>query len=430
MSKKRILKRTVSILSAIAMIGGVLSLPTAQSKESCGGQVRQEGKWTTVLAPEYPDAKIHPTTVAASDPANARRLFMSDGKSLMRTEDGGCKWTEVWTVPSADSDEQYRGFIQRPLLRIQAIAIPRAAPQRVYVGVGTSNYFTPTFCLQCTDLSVPEFHVLRSDKGGDKDSWVLAEGGLPPFSATQNNNQPIINDLEISPSNAARVYLIAGSVLYSTSDSGNTWAEVNPVTDPAATAERVAQGRGLCAGCKMTVDPDRPSDLWIYTGSFVYRSSDGGKTLIPVPFGSTGTGSVGAHEVRIHRAGGGPATVVVASYGACPVVAISCLFISKEGGKSGWFAVRPPRRFSYADAGQVYQQVMTIDFLSGHSLIATTVRGQPWVLNLKTEKWRYVGASHFQSYFERPPRQVTVANDSKSTSAWTTYSYEIYHGRG
>src|SRR5438270_181967 len=110
------------------------SLVPAAATSSCAN-VKKSGPWSTTAFPTWPgnDATVESTNQDGSemnvevavDPTAPNVAYVSDGRRLDRTTDGGCTWTEVFNLdlgtPTTSPDE-----------------IARVHPQYVIKSVSTS----------------------------------------------------------------------------------------------------------------------------------------------------------------------------------------------------------------------------------------------------------------------------------------------------
>ncbi|HVL63938.1 MAG TPA: hypothetical protein VM573_02080 [Actinomycetota bacterium] len=237
--------RVVAIV-ALALAAG--SLPLAPRAGAACAPITVEGEWTTVAAPSFSDG---PATIAAFDVVSTQpqNMFLTNGRVVMRTSDGGCTWTEVFRIevlPDLDIP------VSALNARITRIEIPDRSASRIVLLI--AEEVGP----------VVRPHVAVSDDGGD--SWEGGDAGLPV--ATGGNLR-----LHGAPSDPDVLYLMArqnpvagGISLFRSTNGGRTWEERSEADFSAA---------------DFLIDPLFPDDLWLFGASGVARSLDGGANVIP-----------------------------------------------------------------------------------------------------------------------------------------------------
>ena len=241
--------------AALALVATVLvsaGLPPAQGQDAVvkvcpGGQsdaVLRSGQFTTIAKPPALD-QIRTFAAGGGD---GQLLLASDGKSLMRSIDGGCAWRAVaFSAPDG-------GPVDAVAPKIDQLVIPEGGDKAYMVlsGVG--------------DTAVPQ--LMTSADGGE--TWGDSGSGLPAAGR--------FRELVPAPDDPNVLYLIAGTAeglrpadgvvpsggLYATEDGGQSWAQ----RDAGVAIDSLA------------VDPIDAKDLWIVRADHsVEVSIDGGTTF-------------------------------------------------------------------------------------------------------------------------------------------------------
>lgn len=209
------------------------------------------------------------------------------GPSILRSSDSGVSWTGVYTSPDLDGRT----------LRIRALAIDPIAPTTIYAG---AEDWTP--------LAPSEALILRSDSGGEVETWTEVYTRTSSWSGG-------FDVLAINPLSTSIVYAAHQDCtrqqectgdLYRTTDSGQSWTLVltstlairslaidrwNPSIVYAANANYNVQKStdggdnwDVIVSCPppcgdlLALDPRVPSYLYLAGMGWVGRSSDGGDT--------------------------------------------------------------------------------------------------------------------------------------------------------
>lgn len=257
------------------------------------GQVRAVGDWQQIRAPEFRarDGGAGGGLVAyAVDPYDPRVVFTTNGTSLLRSDDGGCRWTEVWSLETAPTQANP---VTAAAGRIVAVAVPEDRREHtiVYAVVAESD----------------RAHVVKSPSGL-AGSFGYVDSGLPPSGAP--------GLFRVSGANPDFLYLTVGNLLYASDDAGASWSLRTAATD-VATAPVVDV---------LAVDPGGPNNLYAIWSGTLHHSRDGGRswdapvpsaalqsaagTLTAVDVWHGGNGERARPTVWSAPAGGKPATVL------------------------------------------------------------------------------------------------------------------------
>ncbi|HWL65998.1 MAG TPA: hypothetical protein VNP73_08490, partial [Actinomycetota bacterium] len=238
----RALLRATIVALTVAVLAGPFAAARGFAAPPCPG-VSTEGAWTTISAPDFPAGA---TAIAsyAVDPNRPTVIFASNGTHVVRSSDGGCKWTAVFAlelIPTLDRQ------VSSANTSIKDIVIPEGK---------SSVYLT----LEEKVGPVVRPHIAVSDDSGV--NWQLNNTGLTPASGG-------ILSLVAAPSNARVMYLLlrsnpvgAENALYASTDGGATWEQRSEAADGSS---------------NLAVDPLAPDDLWLWGGRLM-ESKDGGRT--------------------------------------------------------------------------------------------------------------------------------------------------------
>jgi hypothetical protein len=215
------------------------------------GQVRKVADWQQIKAPAFRErdgGAAQGLVAYAVDPFDPRAVYASNGTSLMRSDDGGCRWREVWSLEPAPSQAMP---LSAATARVVAIAVPedRREHATVYAVLTEGD----------------RARVVRSPSG-EPGTFVLADSGLPPAGAP--------GLFRVSGANPDFLYLTAGNALYASEDAGATWTSRTPVTE-VGTATPIDA---------LALDPKGPNNLYAVVSGALRHSRDGGRTWdAPVP---------------------------------------------------------------------------------------------------------------------------------------------------
>jgi hypothetical protein len=296
------------VVVGLLFSGGVAS-PAASAKPTLCGHVRTAGPWTTVDMPQFPlqtptRAKLRapelvPFAVSGGAPG---RFFASDGVNLMRSVNGGCSWSLVFSLENVDTSTFTAAGVASvamldPTYVIASVAAPpsgafrRAANDDVYMSLISNSYdgysshdnVNPTYNLN----GVPRPVVMGSSTDGGL-RWQLTalsaplKAELPAATLlTSAHEAPLVVTSAGDP-RVAYVLLVGrnghyedsayipATRLFATRDAGRTWGltpslglPTNPPPD------------GLI------VSATDPLALWLF-GNDIEASRDGGRSWRPL----------------------------------------------------------------------------------------------------------------------------------------------------
>lgn len=220
------------------------------------GQVTRRADWQAIKAPAFRarSGGAGPALVAyAVDPYDPRVVYATNGTTLARSDDGGCRWREVWSLEPSPTEEMP---LSSATARVVALAVPEDRREHTTVfavinEVGEDGSGRP--------------RVLRSPSG-EPGTFVLRDSGLPPAGAP--------GLFRVSGGNPDFLYLTVGNHLYASNDAGATWALRTPVTE-VATAPVITA---------LALDPKSPINLYAVWSGTLHHSRDAGRTWdAPVP---------------------------------------------------------------------------------------------------------------------------------------------------
>lgn len=274
---------------------------------------------------KFPDPAL---SVFAVDSFDSKRIFVSNGYAVMRSLDGGCKWSLVFEVPTAAGSAAYRFSNENTTIR--SIVIPaneQAHDKHVYVVLFEAHGIAGGL------------HVLRSEDGGD--TWADWSDGLPTAGVSipssraraQGTFPKFPRMLHIAPSDASTAYLAlegavsrqAGSAqdgsqpqvdeeLFVRRAGDSKWGAVIPLSDAADATVGGGGAREGDSPLDLVVDPIDPNEVWkvTLTGPPQY-SHDGGESWDASPLTGGATDGATASRVgplSIFHADGQPAEVI------------------------------------------------------------------------------------------------------------------------
>lgn len=243
------LQRFLTSLVTVAVLVAPFATGAALAEPQCG---IERGNWTTIPAPTF---KTGPQSLTAYevDPGSPARILVTNGKAVMRTIDGACRWQQVYALPAQPTPESQATAANSEILSID---IAEGKRDRILLMIEE----------QGSQGSRP--HVVRSDDFGE--TWASGDVGLPLAGAPE--------ELETPPTEPDTAYLAidvgGGSIdlLFASSDGGLSWTlRSNPA---ALTPQRGIMG--------FRIDPLVASSLWAYGSNGLYRSVDGGASFTPI----------------------------------------------------------------------------------------------------------------------------------------------------
>ncbi|HVE63788.1 MAG TPA: hypothetical protein VNB94_08315 [Mycobacteriales bacterium] len=234
-----------------------------------GGNV---ARWEAIAKPRF-DVGPQSMTTYAVQPTDPSIIYVTNGKTIMRTSNSGCTFDEVLELrPEGSGDVALSSLTTT----ITSLTLPeRGSPRRVLATAVE------------VDAGVGRPHVLRTDTGNNG-TWQLADEGLPPVGRP--------TDLRIAPGDARVAYLSLRAV---TGLDDTPAGPLPPITAPAptpagpigalyrsvdggATWSQVAQSDQL--GGASIIDDIAVSDLttqrvYVIADGVLLSSRDGGESF-------------------------------------------------------------------------------------------------------------------------------------------------------
>ncbi len=262
------------------------------------GVVTRTGAWAAVRTPEFvqrPLGQGQDVTSYVVSPHDQRRVFVTNGTSILGSLDAGCTWRELYVLPAVATDEEPLSVAGTRLRALRVPQDPRAAARVLAVAQEVAG----------EQGSRP--HLLVSEDG-TPDSFERRDNGLPDSGD--------VTDLEVSPTNPDFVFVSlrlsppppgpeqgapglpvpplppvpgVGSptvpdtrsaprgALYLSRDGGTNFeARLDP-TDLAVTTSAIDD---------LVTDPLAVNQLWAVSGGVLRHSDDAGATFraaVPTP---------------------------------------------------------------------------------------------------------------------------------------------------
>jgi hypothetical protein len=281
-SSRRVRSTRLTALAALALAGTTLVVP-AGAAAKCDYPMVAHGPQIASIVPPFPADNINSVNIpiadsfldqprtwppafndAAVDPARPNQMYMVNSDTVLRTQDGGCHWIQVYHLPHQTSDPTQPSA---ELDRIMTVAVGRGA---VFLTTSPIRSFPANVA-----PGLGRVHVMRSTDDGN--GFDAVDAGITPFFGdalvVPAPSDPRILYL------SARVGLVnVANQMFRSDDGGSNWTAVNGTTAPTP------------AGC-CWVDPLNPKELWARPGvadtalatAAAIHSVDGGTTFTTVP---------------------------------------------------------------------------------------------------------------------------------------------------
>lgn len=287
-----LVRQTLRALTAALVAALIVAPLSAVGSAAPGcGNVFTLGAWTSIAAPNFVGGTPAITGYEV-DPYEPSTIFVTNGTSVMVSNDVGCSWEPSLVLDNVPSPDL-------PLSGANTTIVDIAIPE--------SSYAHTTIYLLAAEKVGPvtKPHVIKSTDGGS--SWTLVDGGLPPLTGA-------VLDLEVAPDSPQFLYLLAqiptgNDEMFASTDGGSSWERRTPLP-PNSTATGFA------------IDPQNSNELWTWGGNLEH-STDGGRTRTPISFVPNGVAMV-----DVWHGAGSPARIM--AY----VPDGQTFFISVDGGRT------------------------------------------------------------------------------------------------
>ena len=264
----------VFILCLLVLIGpyttGISAAPGAPQCTVPGQITSHPKNWHSIKVPDFP-AGLPAIRSFAVEPLNPAAIYVTNGTSVFATSDGGCNWSESYTLPSGAAQTGPTQGTSRIL------EIELSTPGVLYLSIQ-----------QSTPVTRP--HVLRSTDAGASWSDVTGllgavVGTIKDFDASLGNRGSAALLIDVEQADGP-VDIKGAQSLFATHDGGGVWEVVNVFQNETNIS---AGGAGLIVGGapgfeSITMDPLSPRDVWLYgEKSSVLRSINGIATDVALP---------------------------------------------------------------------------------------------------------------------------------------------------
>jgi hypothetical protein len=326
---------------ALAILALSASALPASARTTCGRPAAvRSGRWFVSefrLAAHSPahqtvHGDVRRLRATALDPVDPRVAVVTDGERVLRSDDGGCSWHQVWALPDGPPGSAADGP-DRDISEITSVDVAHVAGRsRVLLAV-MGNGWGSTYGARS--------YLVRSDDG--RTGWTLVGDAATltgPYDHQQGSWPPVVHS--VGEAAYAAVSGPLGTVSYVRSnDGGRTWAARSDATDLGAPT-------GMTG---FAVSPWSPDELWEWGGTRskagdtlpgLRHSADGGRTWRAIaPWAAFGTWDVSwsTADVAWPRRGA-PARLLVL------------------GGTSTASGATPPLGVWSGDGGATFRQVI------------------------------------------------------------------------
>jgi hypothetical protein len=322
--------------------------------------VERKGPWTTIRTP----APLTQLVTHAAGGLDGKVVLASDGRKVMRSNDGGCTWSESFDIEISSLPGEGRPA-GGSAPSVAAVTFPAGRGQAFLLldGVGRAA----------------ASRLLTSQDGGA--TWEQSGRGLPAASG--------FRDLVGAPSDAKTLYLTAGvadaigdndpagatGLLYGSDDGGASWTlrSTGPQID------------------RVVVDPLAPRTLYAVRATHaVQRSTDGGRTWLGISIraGDSEGGSTDTswRDIAVDRVPGRPATIVVVA-SPTRIASVSRVVASVDGGNV--FVELPTNELGPVSGVSFGSSPSQLIFVAGSD--SSAFRGPGLLLfDLGQQRWRDV----------------------------------------
>ena len=316
--RARLSSALVALVTAAALLAPFLAAP-AGAAGTCTSVV-DRAAWTSILTPRFPSGGAAMTgyALAAYAPDN---LYATNGKVVMRSNDGGCNWAPTYRLPAVPGPD---GTFTKESASIVQIVVPESpgTTQRVLLVIEENL------------LGAPRPHVVRSNDGGR--TWASGDTGLPlqghPVALAAGSSNPDVAYLGVDVGGGAI------DVVFASSDGGASWIARSDVSKGSLPP-------GIAG---LAVDNLDANSVWAWGSHGLFHSTNGGRSFATIrPFAGTSVPSA-----DVFHASGRPARII-AYHGA------RRQFLRSSDGGEDWGSIEGPAPDSIAHGSGVDEILMT-----------------------------------------------------------------------
>jgi hypothetical protein len=252
---------------ALAPLAGALAggAPTGDDLAACKSQVTIQDGWARIASPTYGSGEGENVITSSAAPARTNGwVFVTNGRVVQMSINGGCKWNHVYPVAADQPPVDATGSV------IGELVTPSAT------GLWLTSYDTTG--------GVARPHVLHTTDAtpvpGNRTKVPLTalDDGLPKVGTPVR--------LAVSPINDRRAYLLVDEPV--DPDAGNVATtrhlyrlEVDTTLALAGSTSLVWKEMALPSGfgspAGLVVSPQQSSSIWVWSGRKYAKSADGGE---------------------------------------------------------------------------------------------------------------------------------------------------------
>lgn len=253
-------------LVATAILASPVAIGAGDAAARCAARSVGKDGWTKIAAPSFGDEGFIPRDISAHAvlPSRTDVLFVSNGLSVLRSTDGGCRWSSV-----LDSDTRVENITLTAggggIRELDTSAFSLES-ERVYVLIGRPSPIGSVIGEGEVALSP---RVAVSEDGGA--TFTEFSRGLPLLG------EPVRIRVADGVDSVAYVSVtdpvLDVESLYVTRDAGATWARTTGDSILPNTTGSMTD---------FAIDPGRPDQVWAWDAETLYRSSNAGATFTVV----------------------------------------------------------------------------------------------------------------------------------------------------
>lgn len=291
-----------TLIVSLLVVGiGAVAMPGNARARSCASRILgRSGGWSTIKVPlpirrdNAGGAKTAGMSRFAVSSLRPGHIFATDGRTLVRSLDGGCRWKEVYRIA-------FTGESVPPTVSQHPLVAPDSTIRSIALSSnpkGAGHVYLKVFLRRLQAVA-----ILGSKDWGEH--WEVLNSGLPVYGYSGVDLDGNGDGLKVAPGDHKTLYLAVSRGFYVSDDGGATWAR----RDYATESPNVASGsdgsetddfRTSCCMRSFAIDPIDGARLWAWNGRWVIHSKDGGSTWTSVDVHSDCPGGVtpgGASQV-------------------------------------------------------------------------------------------------------------------------------------